>query len=861
MKKILYFLILPEILRSQIKQFHILLGLFLIATITNSHAQESIPLLTIEQHRIVITNQKQTLALSLDCPSFILEDQIIGGYFPLKINGDIIRSEKEPLRVSYSPVNLQGGGQMEIQLFIQWAPKEKLLHKWVRFKVSGIESPVLLKEIILDRLEANDPSINLPSLPGQSYPVFFSGFFTGIEFPVSSVRMESGCIVMAHQPGLKMKPGKEYESRKVIYGATKKGYEKEAFLSYIEANRPGNNEMHINYNSWWSAPVPYSETTILELIKTFELNMFLPYRVPFNTFCIDMGWSDPKSIWSIDTLLFPKRFDNINQAAKRMNTNLGLWISPSNMYSPESLDSEWAEQHGYETFIIDSAKMKGRGTVCCLGGECYSTLFRKQLVDLIKKYDIKQLKFDGYILSCPESDHGHQPGYLSMEPTAEALVKTCTQIHDVSPDTWIETTCMGGNPSPWWLFYANSVIGTFGGDLPEGRIPCPIYRESYTSARDFFNIQGATYVMAPIPAQEVLGIIHQTMEPFANDAVTTIMRGHLFLPLYINPVFMDGARWKMIADIITWAKQNASLIGNTKVLLPESWQNCNVPRFEEDASIMPREPYGYSHCIDNRGLVQLRNPWIEKSEYILKIDSTIGFSKNAGALDIVSIYPEVRIYARDLHYGDTVNIPLAPYETLVVSVSSNESLKGLTDAKKLLHGFGYIKIKKIEKIIINPTGLNKSSELDSVLQSIASKISFKMEGSVEVKSPQADLLVLIESDNETFGQKGTVYINGIPTPFVITENRRILPRWKASKRYWVFLKAPLKYGKNVISLSLDLPESPQKVSVWAWAKKPGNTAPETYPNTLPQPEEISLESVNLVESFATEADSSFHNRP
>lgn len=351
--------------------------------------------------------------------------------------------------------------------------------------------------------------------------------------------------------------------------------------------------------------------------------------------------------------------------------------------------------------------------------------------------------------------------------------------------------------------------------------------------------------MTPISAQEVLGIIHQTMEPFANDAVTTIMRGHLFLPLYINPIYMDGARWKMIADILTWARNNASIIKNTNVLLPKSWQNGNVPRFNEDASTMPYEPYGYAHCIDNRGLIELRNPWIKNSEYMLKIDNSTGFSKNVNNLNIVSIYPEVRIYAINLKYGDSVNIPLAPYETLVVSVSGSESLKGLPDANNLLCGFGKVVMNKIEKTVIKS---------DSVLQgqSTSSIVRLSMEGSIEVTSPQADLLVLIENDNETFNQKGTLYINGNPTPLVTTENRRILPRWRASKEYWVFLKAPLKYGENLISLKLDLQGSPQKVSVWAWAKKPGDIAPKGYPNSLPQPEDISLESVNLVESFATE---------
>ncbi len=845
-------------LSLRLKQLLVFEGLVMMVTSISIQAQETVPGLTIDKRQIVIAHQGEKLLVSLDCPLFILGNQVIGGYSPWRKFGDIGKSAKEPFQVSYAPVNLQGGGQMEIQLFIRWSPREKLLRKWAKYSLSGIDSPVLLKEIILDRLEANDRTISLPTLPGQSYPVFLDGFFAGIEYPVSSMRKESGQIVIAHQPGLKMQAGKWYESRKAVYGAAQKGHEKEAFFSYIAANRPGNNEMHINYNSWWSAPVPYSEKEILELMKTFEEKMFLPYGVSFNTFCIDMGWSDPKSIWGIDTLLFPQRFANILEATKKMNTNLGLWISPSNMYSPKSLDSDWAEQRGYETFVIDSTKKSGR--LCCLGGEHYLSAFRKQLVDIVKNYEIKHLKFDGFIfttnptLLCNELDHGHEPGYLSIEPAAEALTETCRQIHGVSPDTWIETTCMGGDPSPWWLFYANSVIGTFGGDYPEGRIPCPVYRESYTTSRDYFNIQGATYGLTPIPEQEVLGVVHQTMEPFSNDAVTAIMRGNLFLPLYINPVFMDGTRWKMMADMITWAKNNASVIQYTKVLLPESWQNGKVPRFKQDPSAMPREPYGYAHCTDDRALVELRNPWIKKGEYLLKIDRSTGFSENVKKLSIVSIYPEIRIYGRDLKYGDTVNIPLAPYETLVLSVSDHELLEGLPNATDLFRSFDRIKISKIEKTVINPTEKNNPTKKDSIIQrqGTTPAVRFSVEGSVEVISPNADLLVLVEGGNIPLKLEGTININGSTMPIITTENSRILPRWKASKKYWTFLKAPMKCGKNFISLKLDLPETPLIVSVWAWARKPGNTALVSYPNVLPQPEDISTGSVNLVEPFNTE---------
>jgi len=852
MKNKLNSLILPGIVRLLLKQFHVIGVLIMIATSTNLRAQKSIPNFTIDPHRIIITHQEQTLAISIDCPFFTIEKQIIGGYSPLGRYGDIRRSAKEPFRISYAPVNLQSGGQMDIQLLIQWSPKEKLLHKWVRFRLSDIEHPVLLKEIILDRLEVNDRSISLPTKPGQSYPVFLSGFFVGIEFPVSSVRMESGHIVLAHQPGYKMQPGKWYESRKAVYCVAQKGYEKEAFLSYIAANRKGKDEIHVNYNSWWTSPLPYSEKNILELMKTFKEKMFLPFGASLNTFCIDLGWSDPKSIWGIDTILFPKKFINIQQAAKKMNANVGLWISPSNMYSPLSLDSKWAEQQGYETFGVDTSN-SSPSRFCCLGGERYSTAFRKQLVDMIKKYGIMQLKFDGYLYVCPKSNHGHEPGYLSMEPIAESLIETFRQIYKVSPKTWIETTCMGRNPSPWWLFNANSVIGNHGDDSPPGRIPCPVYRESYTSARDFYNIQGATYIMTPISAQEVLGIIHQTQEPFTNDAVTTIMRGHLFLPLYINPAFMDKSRWKMIAEIVNWAKKNSALIKNTKVLLPESWKDDNVPKFIEDAQ-MPREPYGYAHCSKKEGLIELRNPWIRNTGYILKIDSSTGFAKNITNLNIVSVYPEVRVYATDLQYGDSVNIPLAPYETLILSVSGQKSLNGLPKAINLLHGFGHVKINNIEKNIIRQPEFNNLANPDSTLHSPTSMVRFSMEGSVEVTSPQADLLVLIEGKNDTLQYEGTIYINGNSVQPLINRSSK---GWTATslkkQEHWVFLKAPLKNGENLISLKFDLPRSTQKISVWVWAKKPGKTSPESYPNTLPQPEDISLESVNLVESFTTES--------
>jgi len=170
----------------------------------------------------------------------------------------------------------------------------------------------------------------------------------------------------------------------------------------------------------------------------------------------------------------------------------------------------------------------------CIAGPNYNTAYKNQLVNYANLYGVKQYKIDGFTLTCNESNHGHEPNELAVEALAQGGINVFQAIHAASPNAWLEATCFGWNPSPWWLFYVNSVTSPYGDDSPTGRVPCPIYRESYTTARDFYNFQGVAYLSIPINASEILGIVHQTAEPFLNDGVLTIMRGHGFLTLYIT---------------------------------------------------------------------------------------------------------------------------------------------------------------------------------------------------------------------------------------------------------------------------------------------------------------------------------------
>ena len=207
-------------------------------------------------------------------------------------------------------------------------------------------------------------------------------------------------------------------------------------------------------------------------MKVFEEKLYKARGVAFDSFCIDMGWSEPKSIWEIDAKSFPEGFTRLQAAAEEMHSNLGLWISPS------SLLSDGAGRRLGQGPRVSRPSRGLRIAMLCLGGPRYAGRFKTRLADLVGRYGIRQLKLDGYVVECPETDHGHQPGALSSEAIAEGIIAAMDAARKADPTVWIEPTCFGYNPSPWWLFHANSVIGTFGDDAPAGRVPSPVYRES-----------------------------------------------------------------------------------------------------------------------------------------------------------------------------------------------------------------------------------------------------------------------------------------------------------------------------------------------------------------------------------------------
>ncbi|MBX7259536.1 MAG: NPCBM/NEW2 domain-containing protein [Candidatus Hydrogenedentes bacterium] len=791
---------------------------------------------------VLLKSEQTTLEIPLNSPRIDFNGTIRVGGMPSKnLEGSLEAGKTVTSR--FDPISLDSAGQLEVETIAEWSANELVLRKWARLRYTGEKKDLVLNEVILDELDVSERHAQMSPGDIQSYPAFIDGFFAGIEFPIGATRLEGNTLIVAHRPGFAMKPGEWYETRKAVYGIAKPGDERKAFQRYIASHLPSRGQFHIDYNSWWTSPVPYTEADILKLMDIFNQRLYKPYGVSLDSFCIDMGWANAHTFWGIDTTLFPEGFTRIARAAEEMKSHLGLWISPSSRY-PQALDNEWAASQGYETFI-DSIPGASVFRTACLGGPKYSGAFRDRLIEMASRNSVRQFKLDGYVPTCPESNHGHAPGILSAEAVAEGFIAAAQSAHASADGVWLEPTCFGWNPSPWWLFYCNSVIGSYGDDAPYGRIPCPVYRESYTTARDYFNLQGAYWSTVPIAAQEVLGIIHQTPEPFMNDAVTTILRGNMFLPLYINPAYMDERRWKSLAGLLTWARANADILSETTPLLPSSWGEGRCPKFVQDA-VMPREPYGYAHWTGGRGLILLRNPWIAPQSYSVPLDGADG----AGPLNAVSLYPEVRVYGRDLRNGASLDVTLAPYETLLLAVDATQPRTDLPLASSL--GDGALKVSEahhtVERVVFDGPEQPLGPDFTCRGPLGGSGVRLTLDAKVSVSAPITEALLLVEDAQSPESLVCTGRIDGQEANVSVMDSElgwaaSVLPR----PEHWRFYRMSVPAGEHALGFTLFSNDGKERVSCWLWANKPGEMRAAQDGNALPQPESISLASQVLLD--------------
>jgi sugar phosphate isomerase/epimerase len=492
-------------------------------------------------------------------------------------------------------------------------------------------------------------------LPGKAIhqgfgePVFLEDTFWGLEFPAAENSYHDGAVHLVQHPGRTIG---SFISKTAVLGVSEPGRVAQRFQQYVESFRvtPEKTALFVNYNTWWTL-MPPTEKNCLELVDLFRRKLFEPYGESVDTFTLDDGWDDKNSLWAIRGDRFPHGFGPLVKALAGIHARLGIWLSPSSGYS----HAPWLSTHGYEG--------NSNPWFCCQSGPNYRKAIIARVCELARQYQVAFFKFDGFSATCDAPGHGHLPGPYAQEANVDAYIELLGAVRAVRPGIYLDPTC-GIWLSPWWLRYADSLWGSVSGDYPDIIVPAPILRDSATTTRDgVFRQRCAEHPGYPPAAIEHLGIIVITPEKWEDNAMIVAGRGCRLLTLYIDPkFFVKGDRdWAFLASLLRWVRHNARTLQQITPILGDP---------------MRREPYGYAHFHRERGILALRNPFVEPRVAEVKLDQSAGWTPPGqqqapavpGTFLARVVYPRYEVLGRRLHYGDTLRVPLAAYETAVVEI-------------------------------------------------------------------------------------------------------------------------------------------------------------------------------------------------
>lgn len=486
---------------------------------------------------------------------------------------------------------------------------------------------------------------------GYGEPVFLEDTFWGVEFPGAENRYTEGEVRLAHHPGRTVRG--RFVSKPAVLGVAKGGQVARRFRRYVErfqATSQDKFRLFINYNTWWTL-MPPTEANCLALIDVFKKNLFDPHGESFDTFTIDDGWDDKATLWAIRSDRFGKGFSPLIKPLASMKGNLGLWLSPSSGYG----HAPHLAKQGYEH--------NSNKRYCCQSGPKYRRDIVKVVTGLAKKYDMAFFKFDGFQSTCEATGHGHLGGLYAREANIDAFIELMQAVRKARPGVYIDPTC-GMWLSPWWLKYCDSIWGSVSGDYPNVIVPAPVLRDSATTTRDaVFRQRCREHPGFPPAAIEHLGIIVITPEKWEDNAMAVAGRGARLLTLYINPKFFKKPKsdWAFLASVLKWVRHNAGVLRQTELILGDP---------------LKREVYGFAHFSGQRGILSLRNPFIEPKKVEVKLDESLGWlqgdahGSGAGTGRFVArvVYPRHELLHASFKYGDTLELSLQAYETLIVQI-------------------------------------------------------------------------------------------------------------------------------------------------------------------------------------------------
>jgi hypothetical protein len=484
-------------------------------------------------------------------------------------------------------------------------------------------------------------------------PVVAGNLFFACEHPLAENRVEEDRIECSSRYRAGSTSASEW-SRSAVLGVAPPDQLRRAFLYYVERERARPYRLFLHYNSWWDIAWPgrrMDEAQCLDVMEQFGRELFQKRGVALDSFVFDDGWDDPKTLWQFHGG-FPRGFAPHQEAAKKQDSAIGVWLSPWGGYGQAKVDRlEYGKTQGFET--------NSRGF--SLAGPTYYARYAEACKQMISKYGANYFKFDGIGqgLGSPGADD-------EVAADVESLLRLAGELRSERPDIYLSITT-GTWPSPYWLWYGDSVWRN-GHDL--GFHGAGSMREQSITYRDMFvrrmivdraPLYPLNSLMIVSLCQAQLGTAAKMVDDL-NDLPDEIRMafagGTQLLELYVTPSRMTREGWDVLAECARWSRENAD------VLVDVHWVGGDPGE---------AEAYGYAAWSPRKGLLTLRNPADEPQSISLSLADAFDLPKRSGGFRITTPWSEEARGVPDrLAAGETHEFKLQPLEILLIEAVPEE---------------------------------------------------------------------------------------------------------------------------------------------------------------------------------------------
>ena len=769
---------------------------------------------------------------------------------PPEFRVELARKGADNLEILYSG-GMSAVADIQVRVEYSLLPAKNYLHKQVSVRQTQRRNNRRLMRADLDlwtgvkrtwKSAASDP------MPYGSHPIFCDTLWAGLEFVSAFNTYDSDGFILRSRPGGKILTSEWLNLHPTVVGIAEPGKVKDAFFRYIEDIRLAPARMLACYNTWYSLEDIYNERECLRLVQKLVTDLYQKHGVFFDFVTADMGWSDPHSIWSVNRTDFSKGLGRLVETLRSAGSQLGLWMSPSEVYSPV-IDYGWAEKNGYTVVPASNDPANRHDEGISLADPKYFVAAKNQVRQLVEQNQLGQIKFDGFIA---REERGHAsllPGEDSVEPLAERSLEFIAAATEANPKLCTEPTYLNSivnYTSPWMIKYSHCVWAGAGSDCVSGVGPAPEYRESQTTSREFFVMAALDDVWLPQNAIQCFDIIHcDAAGGFPNHAAMAFGRGRFFVSTYINPKFMSDLDWQIYAGLLGWARRNQDILRDTTVV---------TSRVELGG------PYAYAHWGSTRGIIAVRNPSNESKEFTLDLAKARAPKALSDAVCYTQ-YPFRKGLAGGLNRGSTLTLDLAPWELIFLEIVPRSELgepvalgarwyrdsggglkissEGPKTVRLLLPRGSERQVDVKPLTTVNPSGTVRSQAIDLLPESdwfrqgdkpvATASFELECEISVPASATRGMALLLLEfPGKEHLATNCSCQVNGRAAALRESSSaahiggfgggpETVWKRLEPFASHWTWYICELVSGKAAIKFSGTFPYQRCRVGLWAWA--------------------------------------------